>query len=220
MNTTQNEPTSGNTTSPCNLPAVREPDPVGTGEVSTVSHAERAHSRISHAGAERTLRRMLQKRWREMRRRCNDPKNQAFKNYGGRGIKVCIEWDNFYSFYAWCMGHGFREWLTLDRENNDGGYSPDNCRWTDWSTQQSNRRMTPAAAQHLVNIRAKVDYAAMVRASVRKTSKPIICVETGRRFKSGSSAARFHKITPQSIWAAASDASKTCCGYHWTYANN
>lgn len=74
-----------------------------------------------------------------MRRRCLNPKDQAFHNYGGRGITVCEEWR--YSFQAFIDDMGrCPPGLTLDRINNDGNYEPGNCRWTDRVTQARNKR--------------------------------------------------------------------------------
>ena len=82
--------------------------------------------------------------WRHIRRRCNYPNDKAYKNYGGRGITVCAEWQNDpVAFYTWAISNGWQKGLSLDRIDNDKGYSPDNCRWTDRKTQSNNRRCTP-----------------------------------------------------------------------------
>lgn len=79
--------------------------------------------------------------WQSMLQRCNNPNNQRYEDYGGRGIKVCDEWiDSFVSFCEWSMDNGYDEALTLDREDVDGNYSPDNCRWVTNFEQQSNKR--------------------------------------------------------------------------------
>ena len=82
------------------------------------------------------------KTWKHMVDRCNNPKIKAYKDYGGRGISVCEEWLDIRNFVDWCdLTHPNQEGYTLDRINNDKGYSPENCRWVDKSTQAINRRM-------------------------------------------------------------------------------
>lgn len=78
-------------------------------------------------------------RWKSMMGRCFDDKNCSFPYYGGRGISVDNEWldntEGFLNFYKWAILNGFKEGLQLDRIDNDGDYSPNNCRWI---TQKEN----------------------------------------------------------------------------------
>lgn len=77
-----------------------------------------------------------------MKTRCYNPKYYLFKRYGGRGITVCDEWlgpDGLSNFVSWALKNGYSENLSLDRIDNDKGYSPDNCRWVTMKQQQNNR---------------------------------------------------------------------------------
>lgn len=79
--------------------------------------------------------------WQDMIKRCTKQNHHAYKDYGGRGIKVCNEWlDDFMNFYNWAITNGYQEKLTIDRINNDGNYEPDNCRWVTMEIQCKNRR--------------------------------------------------------------------------------
>lgn len=79
--------------------------------------------------------------WYEMKDRCNNPNNKQYRNYGGRGIHICDEWNNsFIAFKDWAFQNGYAIGLTIDRIDNDRGYEPLNCRWTDYKTQANNTR--------------------------------------------------------------------------------
>lgn len=83
----------------------------------------------------------LYRKWASMRSRCNSPSHAAYADYGGRGIKVCEEWLHDYpAFRDWAYANGFEPHLSIDRIDNDGGYSPANCRWVTATVNNRNRR--------------------------------------------------------------------------------
>lgn len=81
--------------------------------------------------------------WNGMVQRCTNPKIKAYKNYGGRGITVCEDWLDIKIFIEWAEAtHPNIQGLSLDRIDNDKGYSPENCRWADRATQRANQRIS------------------------------------------------------------------------------
>lgn len=78
--------------------------------------------------------------WRAMNFRCHQPSHPAYERYAGRGIAVCEEWRNDYvAFMNWAIAHGYNDRLTIDRRDNDRGYTPDNCHWITSRAQNLNK---------------------------------------------------------------------------------
>lgn len=81
--------------------------------------------------------------WKDVKKRCKNPKCPSYRNYGGRGIKICDEWENdFLAFYKYvsALPHYGEDGYSLDRINNDGNYEPNNLRWATKTEQSRNRR--------------------------------------------------------------------------------
>lgn len=85
----------------------------------------------------------LYRTWVMMRQRCNLPDHVSYSRYGGRGIRVCTEWQSdFLAFKNWAEGNGHSDALVLDRVDNDADYGPANCRWITSRESSNNRHNT------------------------------------------------------------------------------
>lgn len=78
--------------------------------------------------------------WRQMRLRCSDPTHKDYPGWGGRGIRVCEEWNDIHAFVAWAGANGYGDGVTIERVDNMRGYSPENCCWIPNARQAKNSR--------------------------------------------------------------------------------
>jgi len=86
---------------------------------------------------------LIYKIWDGMKQRCFNSNNKRYRNYGGRGIYICQEWENdFKSFYNWAVSHGWEKGKKMDRKNNNKPYSPDNCHFTTLKINNQNRTIS------------------------------------------------------------------------------
>jgi len=109
-----------------------------TTQCRTCSNKQKANMgpRRTHGGTNT----LLYGIWQNMKARCSKEYSGDFHRYGGRGIRVCDEWQDFATFRTWAEANGFQQGLTIDRRDNDRGYEPENCRWVDRTAQNRNRR--------------------------------------------------------------------------------
>lgn len=80
--------------------------------------------------------------WAGIKTRCFNEKKKEYRNYGGRGIKICDEWMEYKNFYIWAMTNGYKDNLTIERIDVNGNYEPNNCTWITIQEQQKNKRNT------------------------------------------------------------------------------
>lgn len=97
---------------------------------------ERKHTQTHNAS-----RTPLYKSWHAIRYRCKNDECPGYENWGGRGITICPEWDDSYeAFRDWSLANGYKKGLSIERVDNELGYSPDNCKWIPRGDQNLNKR--------------------------------------------------------------------------------
>lgn len=119
---------------------------------------------VKHGDRPKGRKKRLYHIWLNMRERCNNPNHKQYSRYGGRGVYVCKEWDDYSSFREWAYKVGYSDDLTLDRRDNDGGYTPQNCRWATRKEQANNRH-----SNHILTLDGVSDN---IEGWVRRTGLP------------------------------------------------
>lgn len=94
--------------------------------------------------------------WTNMKSRCNNPKHPKYYRYGGRGIKVCEEFRTASGFIKWALKNGWSAGLSIDRVDNDGDYTPNNCKWISVSENSRKKSTTKISLEEAGEIRDRI----------------------------------------------------------------
>ncbi len=92
--------------------------------------------------------------WKNMRSRCRNKSVTQYKDYGGRGISVCEEWNDYKAFQQWALLNGYQDNLSIDRIDVNGNYTPENCKWSTAKEQCRNKR-----SNHFVRGKTLIEWA-------------------------------------------------------------
>jgi hypothetical protein len=106
--------------------------------------------------------------WTNMMQRCYNPNNPRYASYGGRGIYVCGEWHIYRMFEEWALAFGYKDTLTIDRINNNEGYSPQNCRWSTYKENNNNKRSNRMCLEAFGEIKNSIDWSKDCRCVVSR----------------------------------------------------
>lgn len=137
----------------------------------TIRFCSRCSMKITKSSADWTIthgesKTLLYRVWNAMKQRCLTPSSQNYERYGGRGIMVCPAWMDFVPFRDWSMANGYTKGLLIDRIDNDGNYSPDNCRWATPIVSALNRPTTKskvadvAVVKELISLGLSINFIA------------------------------------------------------------
>ena len=115
--------------------------------------------------------------WASMKQRCLDKNHHKYHRYGGRGITVCKEWMEFVNFRKWALKNGYKDDLTIDREDNDGNYEPSNCQFItslENSRKRSDIKLSMAKAMEIRELFATGDYSKNRLSKIYDVSRRLI----------------------------------------------
>ncbi|HXJ55417.1 MAG TPA: hypothetical protein VNU68_02020 [Verrucomicrobiae bacterium] len=119
--------------------------------------------------------------WRAMRARCHNPNDHAYPYYGGRGITICPEWSEFKPFFDWAITNGWSPGLFFDRQENDGNYTPSNCRFVLLLQSNRNKSNITITEAQAAEIHVLLDAGIPVREIAQILSVPLTTVENIKR---------------------------------------
>jgi hypothetical protein len=114
----------------------------------TCSKNASAAARVKHGDARKGRQERLYSTWCGMRARCQNPNDDAWKYYGGKGVLVCAEWQDYPKFRIWAHSNGYQRDLTIERKNPNGHYEPSNCEWITASENIRRRNIATRKAAH------------------------------------------------------------------------
>lgn len=182
--------------------------------------------------------------WRAMLRRCEDPKSEHYRDYGGRGITVCEDWHDVRVFAAWAYSSGFDPMsemgeCTIERRDVNGNYCPENCIWTNMKSQSRNKRnnrllqtadgsktiteLSENAGMLETTVSGRLSRGWSVEAALNTPvdrlrgghRKPVMCLNDGRIYRSLINAAAAYGLSYDKVRRAV-DTSKDVDGYRFT----
>lgn len=120
----------------CGRETIVRPDSLMHGKTTSCVCANKKHGEVGTR---------LYGIWGNMKYRCNNSNAQEYYNYGGKGVSVCDDWNQYENFRDWAISNGYKDNLTIDRINSDGDYCPENCRWI---TKSENTSRANKGKQH------------------------------------------------------------------------
>lgn len=95
--------------------------------------------------------------WQNMMQRCTNENHPKYNRYGGRGVFVYEPWKNSHAFCTWAVNNGWISGLSLDRKDNDGPYTPENCQWITKSANSRKKRTTKITFEQAQLIRNRIN---------------------------------------------------------------
>lgn len=116
------------------------------------------HKNMTHGETKTRLYRI----WSHMKTRCYNSKHDKYRYYGGRGIIICEEWHQYLPFRKWALDNGYQPHLTIERNDVNGNYCPENCTWITQAQQAKNKRRSGMEGATFEMVRNKPKWRARV----------------------------------------------------------